>query len=74
MRRVEFAMGACVLCRCDLGHPPHLRVLNRMPFASVKMVVHAAGVLRDALLINQTDEKVKDVFGPKVQGAWQLHA
>ena len=37
-------------------------------------VVHAAGLLRDALVVNQTDSKVQDVLAPKVKGAWCLHA
>ncbi|MFE9581130.1 SDR family NAD(P)-dependent oxidoreductase [Nocardia sp. NPDC006044] len=36
-------------------------------------VVHAAGVLDDALFTAQTPESVAKVFGPKVDAAWHLH-
>jgi acyl transferase domain-containing protein/acyl carrier protein len=36
-------------------------------------IVHAAGVLDDGTLSQQTPEKIANVFAPKVQGAWLLH-
>ncbi|WP_330230225.1 SDR family NAD(P)-dependent oxidoreductase [Nocardia sp. NBC_00508] len=36
-------------------------------------VVHCAGVLDDAMLIEQTSGHVERVFGGKVAGAWHLH-
>ncbi|MEV6258344.1 SDR family NAD(P)-dependent oxidoreductase, partial [Nocardia sp. NPDC051911] len=36
-------------------------------------VVHAAGVLADALLENMTAERVAEVLRPKVDAAWNLH-
>ncbi|PJD95236.1 MAG: hypothetical protein CK426_09345, partial [Legionella sp.] len=39
----------------------------------IKYVFHAAGVLSDALLKNQTAASVKKVFRGKVFGAWYLH-
>jgi phthiocerol/phenolphthiocerol synthesis type-I polyketide synthase C len=36
-------------------------------------VVHAAGVLDDGLLQNQTWGRFRNVFGPKLLGAWNLH-
>ncbi|CAM9893517.1 unnamed protein product, partial [Chrysoparadoxa australica] len=36
-------------------------------------IVHAAGVLDDALLKNQSAERFSRVFGPKVEGGWNLH-
>ncbi|HEU5425688.1 MAG TPA: SDR family NAD(P)-dependent oxidoreductase [Actinocrinis sp.] len=37
------------------------------------VVVHAAGVLRDAVLSAQTPDSVREVFRPKVEAAWLLH-
>ncbi len=37
------------------------------------VVVHAAGVLRDAALSAQTPDSVREVFRPKVDAAWLLH-
>ncbi|MCA0456386.1 MAG: type I polyketide synthase [Chloroflexi bacterium] len=36
-------------------------------------IIHAAGIVDDALLVNQNDERFERVLAPKVQGAWNLH-
>ena len=36
-------------------------------------IVHAAGVLADGMLIQQSSESYEKVAGPKVRGAWHLH-
>lgn len=36
-------------------------------------VIHAAGVLRDKTLLEQSRESFQDVFVPKVMGGWNLH-
>ncbi len=36
-------------------------------------VIHAAGVLADGILMQQSVESFQKVFAPKVSGAWQLH-
>jgi acyl transferase domain-containing protein len=42
-------------------------------FGRVRGVVHAAGVLDDALLEHQGWDRVARVLAPKVAGAWHLH-
>ncbi|MEU2038945.1 SDR family NAD(P)-dependent oxidoreductase [Nocardia niwae] len=42
-------------------------------FPRLAGVVHCAGVLDDALLIEQTADRVDRVFAGKVAGAWHLH-
>ena len=39
----------------------------------LKGVLHAAGVVDDAALMNQNWNKFSRVFGPKVYGGWNLH-
>jgi NADPH:quinone reductase-like Zn-dependent oxidoreductase/acyl carrier protein len=36
-------------------------------------IVHAAGVLEDGVMEQQTAERYAQVLGPKVKGAWNLH-
>lgn len=43
------------------------------PALPLKGVVHAAGVLDDALVLQQDGEKFRRVLAPKVLGAWNLH-
>lgn len=51
------------------------RVLDRIAgdLPPLRGVVHAAGVLDDALLEGQTVERLAKVAAPKVAGAWHLH-
>jgi NAD(P)-dependent dehydrogenase (short-subunit alcohol dehydrogenase family)/acyl carrier protein len=37
-------------------------------------IVHAAGVLDDRMLLEQSEASFRKVFGPKALGAWNLHA
>ena len=46
-------------------------VQARLP--PLRGVIHAAGVLRDAMLAEQTPEHFEEVMAPKVLGAWNLH-
>ncbi|MEO8695420.1 MAG: SDR family NAD(P)-dependent oxidoreductase [Acidimicrobiales bacterium] len=39
----------------------------------IRGVFHTAGVLRDRSISDMTDDDVETVFGPKVQGTWNLH-
>ena len=39
----------------------------------LKGVMHAAGVLDDGIITQQTWSRFKKVFAPKVQGTWNLH-
>ncbi|MCU1694615.1 MAG: mycocerosic acid synthase [Mycobacterium sp.] len=39
----------------------------------VRGVLHAAGVIEDAMLSNITDELIERDWAPKVYGAWNLH-
>ncbi len=39
----------------------------------LRVVVHAAGVVDDGLLSEQTPERFRAVMGPKVLGSWHLH-
>lgn len=36
-------------------------------------IIHAAGVLRDGLLMQQTERQFREVMAPKVAGSWNLH-
>ena len=47
------------------------RIHATMP--PLRGIIHAAGVLDDALLLNLTEARVHDVLRPKVAGAWNLH-
>jgi acyl transferase domain-containing protein/surfactin synthase thioesterase subunit/acyl carrier protein len=50
------------------------RVLATIPVEyPLRGVVHAAGVIDDGMLLEQTPERTDSVMAPKVLGAWHLH-
>ncbi|KAK7436199.1 hypothetical protein VKT23_019275 [Stygiomarasmius scandens] len=40
---------------------------------TIRNIVHAAGVIRDALIQNISSESFEQVISPKVRGGWNLH-
>jgi NAD(P)-dependent dehydrogenase (short-subunit alcohol dehydrogenase family) len=65
-----------VLERCDTGEESQVvEMLERIreSYGPLKGVVHAAGVLSDAMMSKQTEESVRKVFCSKAEGAWFLH-
>ncbi|THU96792.1 ketoacyl-synt-domain-containing protein [Dendrothele bispora CBS 962.96] len=42
-------------------------------YGTIRNIVHAAGVIQDALIGNVTFESFQEVMKPKVQGGWNLH-
>ena len=56
----------------DIGDAEDVaRVLAKAP--NLRGIVHAAGVLDDGMLTQQTPERFRKVARPKVDGAWHLH-
>ena len=41
--------------------------------APLRGIVHAAGVLREGLALNQSAETYRSALAPKARGAWELH-
>lgn len=70
------AMGTSVtVLSCDITKLPELKnVLNFLPAEKpLRGIIHAAGVLNDGLLINQTEDQFAKVLAPKMLGGWNLH-
>lgn len=71
------AAGAEVLViSADITQAPETtRIVDTIQAAgrSLRGVIHAAGVLQDGLLAQQTWEQFQTVLAPKVAGAWNLH-
>ena len=65
-----------VVARADVADREEVAAVLREVDASglpLRGVIHAAGVLDDAALVQQTPERFERVLRPKVQGAWNLH-
>jgi acyl transferase domain-containing protein len=71
------ALGARVLtAQVDVGDTASLSsVLDdaRREIGPIRGVIHAAGVLDDGMLSEQTPERFARVMAPKVRGGWTLH-
>ena len=54
------------------AQPALVAALSKLP--PLRSVIHAAGVLRDGLIEDQTPSRFAEVVDPKLTGAWALHA
>ncbi len=70
--------GAHILTiQADVAEPGQVeRALAevRRRMSPLRGVIHAAGVLDDATLLQMTGEQIRAVMAPKAAGAWTLHA
>lgn len=41
-------------------------------FVSVHVIIHSAGVIKDAFLLKKTEDEMRNVFGPKIYGTQYL--
>ncbi|MER7013149.1 SDR family NAD(P)-dependent oxidoreductase [Saccharopolyspora sp. NPDC000359] len=61
--------------QADVCEPEDLRRVvreARSRFGPVNGVIHAAGVLRDSLLVNKTTAELREVLAPKLRGVVEL--
>ena len=62
--------------RCNMGEESEVAAMLgrlRKQHGPLCVVVHTAGVLADALLVNQDAQTMHRVFSAKADGAWYLH-
>ncbi|WSY86924.1 SDR family NAD(P)-dependent oxidoreductase [Streptomyces sp. NBC_00876] len=69
-------LGASVtLAACDVADRDAVAALlaGVDPVHPLRAIVHAAGVLDDAMVTSLTAERLRGVFAPKADAAWWLH-
>jgi acyl transferase domain-containing protein/surfactin synthase thioesterase subunit len=72
--RLEDSGAHVVVVPADVSSAADVaRVLNSVS-APLRGIVHAAGVLDDGMITQQSADRFDLVAGPKVGGAWQLHS
>ena len=75
IRQMEL-QGACITCtQGDVANESDVRKMlthtgSQFP---IRGIIHAAGVIDDATLMNQTVDRFANVLKPKVDGSWLLH-
>jgi acyl transferase domain-containing protein/acyl carrier protein len=70
---LEAAGAQIIAAQADISDENALAQILTNLTAPLRGAIHAAGVLDDASLLQQTPAKLKKVLLPKVQGAWNLH-
>jgi acyl transferase domain-containing protein len=58
----------------DIADPEVAAKAVRLAGSSLRGVWHAAGVLDNASIAHQSWDRMRTVFRPKIDGAWNLHA
>ncbi|MGB0521655.1 MAG: SDR family NAD(P)-dependent oxidoreductase [Flammeovirgaceae bacterium] len=60
---------------CDISNRNQLaQAIDAIPADTPLVgVVHAAGLLDDGMILNQSEEKFQRVYTPKINGLWNLH-
>src|SRR5665811_1449751 len=65
--------GTMDLWRHDAREALRALVRDHAIVKDARGVIHAAGVLDDSVVANQSAERFARVMAPKVHGAWNLH-
>jgi len=75
MAAIESAGARVEVVGVDVSSPEAVRQLAARLEALPPLsgIVHAAGLLDDGILLQQTAERFARVMAPKVQGAWNMH-
>jgi NAD(P)-dependent dehydrogenase (short-subunit alcohol dehydrogenase family)/acyl carrier protein len=76
LNEIELAGARVVVARTDIADACQVaRRLDEIEqlLPPLRGVVHAAGTLDDALLLQQNQDRFSRVMAPKVTGAWHLH-
>jgi hypothetical protein len=76
-RQMEASGARVSVAQVDVGDQARLAALLqdvRETMGPIRGVFHAAGVLDDGMLSEQTPERIARVLAPKVRGGWALHA
>jgi len=76
LRQLEQAGVQVVVMQADVASEADgMRVMEAIAsgLPPLRGVIHAAGVLDDGILLQQTWERFQRVMAAKVQGAWNLH-
>jgi NAD(P)-dependent dehydrogenase (short-subunit alcohol dehydrogenase family)/acyl carrier protein len=76
VRKMEARGARVTMYRADVSRRDQLQDVFRKIAESgrvIKGIVHSAGVLSNAVLLQQDAAKFSEVMAPKVEGAWALH-
>jgi myxalamid-type polyketide synthase MxaB len=73
IERLEAAGATVVAVQADISNESDVARLIAACPQPLRGIVHAAGVLDDGIVENQTAERFARVMAPKVHGAWNLH-
>ncbi|MDZ7269344.1 MAG: SDR family NAD(P)-dependent oxidoreductase [candidate division KSB1 bacterium] len=70
---MERAGAQITIARGDISREDEVRRIVTDITPPLRGIIHAAGVLEDGVLLQQSWQQFAKVFAPKVSGAWNLH-
>lgn len=76
IQQIEGTATQVFVIPADISQPEsvaHLLQKIKQTLPPLRGIIHAAGVLDDGVLLQQTWERFRLVMAPKVAGAWNLH-
>ena len=76
LRKLEQAGAKVVVAQADVADAQQVAQLLetvQKTLPPLRGIIHAAGVLDDGILQQQSWERVERVMAPKIEGAWNLH-
>jgi malonyl CoA-acyl carrier protein transacylase len=76
VNQLEQAGVQVLVIKADVSHPEEVeRILEtiKKSMPALRGIIHAAGVLDDGILLQQTWARFRQVMAPKVAGTWNLH-
>lgn len=73
IRQLEVQGADVQVIKADVSNAADVARVFAQAKQPLRGVIHAAGVLDDGMLMQQTTARFEHVAAPKVQGAWYLH-
>ncbi|HLF25993.1 MAG TPA: SDR family NAD(P)-dependent oxidoreductase [Anaerolineae bacterium] len=76
LERIERQGARVVIAQADVANHDELAAVFdqiKQSLPPLRGVIHAAGILDDGILLQQTAERFQAVLSPKVRGAYNLH-
>ena len=73
LKRLQASGAEVQVIQADVANAEDVAKLLTQAKHALRGVIHAAGVIDDGMLTQQTAQRFEKVAAPKVQGAWHLH-
>ncbi|HHP7229502.1 MAG TPA: SDR family NAD(P)-dependent oxidoreductase, partial [Xenococcaceae cyanobacterium] len=73
IKQLETTGATIQIIQGDIANPETIDQIFFISDYPLKGIIHAAGVIQDKTILNQTPEDFQAVINPKILGVWNLH-